>query len=120
MGVGTYRFLGNKRHILAVFLNVELADIIIIHQNGTGDWVIETFNHLNDCTLATAGSTDECDVGSRCNSEIEVPQDANGGTSGITEVNVLELDMALYFGDDLSFGRRSVDFWNRIEEVDNL
>jgi hypothetical protein len=56
--------------------------------------VIEPLNELDNRRFATPRSTDQSDVRARFNGQVEVAKDANGRTSWVPEVNILELDRA--------------------------
>jgi hypothetical protein len=90
------------------------------YHNGARKRVVEPLNQLNDSTLPASRRTDESNVRSRFDSEIEMPKHTNGRTSGVAEVNILELNSALDVIDYSAFCGLGVDFWTVIEQLDNL
>jgi hypothetical protein len=113
-------FLRNEGYVLAVFLNVEFADVLAVNRHSTSNGIVEAFYELNNGTLAAPRGTDEGNVCSGLDGEIEVPQYAHGGASGVAEVEILAFDEALYLRNNLSFVRFGIDFWNRVKKSNNF
>ena len=90
------------------------------YHNGARKRVVEPLNQLNDSTLPASRRTDESNVRSRFDGEIEMPKHTNGWTSRVAEVNILELNSALDVVDHSAFCGLGVDFWTVIEQLDNL
>ena len=82
--------------------------------------VVEPLNELNSGRLSATTSTDESDIGTRLNAEVQVTEDTNTGTSGVTEVNVLEADTTLDVLRNLAFSGVRVDLGDRVEQVNDV
>lgn len=92
------------------------------HQNTSSERIVEPFNELDGGTLAAARSADEGNVGTGFNDQVEVAEDTDARTGGVSEVNVFEADVALdSLGIDLdAIGGPRVDFGNLVDEVDDV
>ena len=77
--------------------------------------VIEPLNELNNRRFATPRGTNQSDVRARFNGQVEVAKDANGLTSWVPEMNILELDRAFDTVEFLALCGLGVYFRNTVE-----
>ena len=54
--VMTHRFLGNKRDLLPIFLNVDFIDRLVIKKNLADKGIVETLDQLNPIKLSISTS----------------------------------------------------------------
>ena len=71
-------------------------------------------------TLSTSGSTNQRDISTRLDRQVQIPEDTNTRTSWVPEVHALEADAALHVAGDLTLGRLGVDFGDGVEELDDV
>jgi hypothetical protein len=92
------------------------------HIDFTGQRIIEPLDKLDDSTLSTSGSADQCDVGTRLDLEGEASEDPNAGAGRVTEVDIFEFDVT--FGgrriDLLARLRLRVDVGDGIKQLDDI
>ena len=92
----------------------------VTYVNSTGLRVVEPLDELNRGRLSATTSTDESNIGTGLDAEVQVTEDTNTGTGGVTEVNVLEADATLDILGNLAFSRVRVDLGDRVEQVDDV
>ena len=62
--------------------------------------IVESFYQLDNCALATSTATNESNHLTRFNGKTDIFQNGNVGTSGITEIDVMQLHRTVdYFLD---------------------
>ena len=73
------------------------------HDISTNSDITKMKNHVRR-TLSTSGSTNQSNISSRFNRQVQIPQDTNTRTSWVPEVHALETDTALDVAGDLTLG----------------
>lgn len=134
----THRFLRHEGDVLAVFRHVEVLNRLFVelwermskpisnyqekvtYVNSSGLRVVEPLNELDSGRLSATTSTDKSDVGTGLDAEVQVTEDTNTSTSGVTEVNVLEADTTLDILGNLAFSGVRVDLGDRVEQVNDV
>ena len=56
-----HRFLTNDADMFTQPPDVQLSDVISVDQNSATEWIVESLQQLNDCTLTATAAADEGD-----------------------------------------------------------
>ena len=92
----------------------------VTYVNSSGLRVIEPLNELDSGRLSATTGTDESNIGTGLDAEVQVTEDTNTSTSRVTEVNVLEADTTLDVLRNLAFSGVRVDLGDRVEQINDV
>ncbi|SGY44352.1 BQ5605_C001g00146 [Microbotryum silenes-dioicae] len=112
--------LRDKRHVVTVRVDIEARDVLTIDHDVAGQGIVESFDKLNQSRFTATGGADDGDELSWLDLEIEATEYADVRSGRVTEMDVLELDVAVALGQLLAARILGVDLGARVHQVNSI